>query len=394
MPSNKFVTRQMKVGFVLASPVEDPLPSTRISVLNVFALLRERGVDPVVLFQPDEATETPQVDGLAPRARALGIDVVYFQKTRGPSVFAEIDGLRRLGIGTVFGVCDVIDLEMTARCDATVVVTDYLRELYPVRLHDRISVVHDGIERPDVQRTTGPRDGAYATRSRPLRAVLVTSSTPETVPLIGRVPDFLSLTIVGRFPERSARPSIVGAARRVLAASGFGETMRRVGDLLRPPFRRVGWDPVGVYDQLSRADIGIIPVDTSRGSPSDDRIYYWQVKSENRLTLKMSVGLPVIASAVPSYLPVIRQGVNGFIARSRDDWADMFAELRSPELPPARSARAARQSVLDRYSQRRQADLLAGVFASLAKGETRVGPTLHEFDRRSDDGELATDGDK
>lgn len=333
-------------------------------MLNVVALLRERGVEPIVLFQPEQATETPVVDGLAPRAKALGIEVVYFQKARGRSVVAEVAALRRLGIRTVFGVCDLIDSEMTAHCDATVVVTDYLRELYPPPLRSKIFVVHDGIERPDVQRDPGPRDDVYATRADPLNVVLVTSSALETVPFIGRLPDFLALTIVGRYPPRSSRSSIIGATRRILAAPAFGDRIRRVGELLRPAFKRVDWDPDGVYDQLRRADIGIIPVDHSHSSLPDVGVSYWQVKSENRLTLKMSVGLPVIASPVPSYLPVIRQGANGFIARTRSDWIDMFAELRSPDLRRTIGA-AAREAVLDRYSQHRQADLLARVFECL-----------------------------
>ncbi len=333
-------------------------------MLNIAALLRERGVEPLVLFQPEQATETPVVDGLALRAKALEIDIVYFQKTSGQSVVAQVAALRRLGIRTVFGVCDVIDPEMTACCDATVVVTDYLRGLYPPSLQSKIFVVHDGIERPDVQRVPNRRDDVYATRARPLRVILVTSTTLETVPLIMRLPDFLALTIVGRYPARTTRASIVGAARGVLAPSALRDRLQRVGGLLRPAFRRVDWDPVGVYDQLRRADVGIIPVDTSRNPLPGVEASYWQVKSENRLTLKMSVGLPVIASPVPSYLPVIRQGVNGFIARTRSDWIDMFAELRRPDLRRTIGA-AARKAVLDRYSQRHQADLLARVFECL-----------------------------
>lgn len=75
----------------------------------------------------------------------------------------------------------------------------------------------------------------------------------------------------------------------------------------------------------------------------------WMRKSENRLTMKMALGLPVVASPVPAYLDIVEQGVNGFIATTPADWHRCLAELRDPALRRSMGMRA-RQSVLERFS--------------------------------------------
>lgn len=50
-----------RIGFVLLSNSACPLPSTRIAVLNLFPLLRAAGYDPEIVFEPADATETPDL---------------------------------------------------------------------------------------------------------------------------------------------------------------------------------------------------------------------------------------------------------------------------------------------------------------------------------------------
>ena len=105
-------TQRKKIGFVLLSRVSDPIPSTRIAVLNMQEHLRAAGFDPHVVFEPERNTETPNLAGLAAKVKALGIDLVYFQKVRGPSVLASVREMRVLGIKTVYGVCDLVEPDM------------------------------------------------------------------------------------------------------------------------------------------------------------------------------------------------------------------------------------------------------------------------------------------
>jgi glycosyltransferase involved in cell wall biosynthesis len=90
----------------------------------------------------------------------------------------------------------------------------------------------------------------------------------------------------------------------------------------------------------------------------------WKVKSENRLTLKMAMGLPVVATPIPAYEPVVEQGVNGFLARSMDEWMQHLGALRDPALRMSMGQQA-RQTALTRYSMDRQAEKLIAVLQGL-----------------------------
>ena len=351
-----------RIGFVLLSNSACPLPSTRIAVLNLFPLLRAAGYDPEIVFEPASATETPELAGLAERAKARGCSLVFFQKVHGASVLAEMRKLRGLGIRTVYGVCDRIDDEIVRATDATTIVTEFLRQQHASELRERIHIVHDGIERPDI---CHPHDSdAGSTQASRLRAVLVTSSTLETIPVIGRLPRHLDLTVVGRYPES---PSLKQAIRGHLKRALLQPSQPGLGTLRSAGFQTRAWHPERVYADLLDTDIGIIPVDTRFDPLPGREVSYWEVKSENRLTLKMALGLPVIASPVPAYLDIVEQGVNGYIARTRAEWLDAIDALRSPE-HRRQIGLAARRTVLERFSMEAQARKLIGVFEKLLAG--------------------------
>jgi glycosyltransferase involved in cell wall biosynthesis len=132
---------------------------------------------------------------------------------------------------------------------------------------------------------------------------------------------------------------------------------------LHPHIRTLPWDPQGVYEHLRQADLAIIPIDRQPplGSTPPPG---WSVKSENRLSLKMAIGLPVIASRIPSYEPVIEQGVNGFLADTPADWLAALAELRDPQRRREMGA-AARASVVERFSVEAQAQALQALLERL-----------------------------
>lgn len=355
------MSKTVKVGFVLLSNSRRPIPSTRIAVLNMFPFLRAAHYEPHIVFEPESGAERPDVSGLGPRIVAEGFDIVVFQKVMGPSVEALVRELGQAGVRTVFCVCDVVDPVMAELTDATVTVTDFLKSLYPAPLRHKIHVVHDGIEHPELERL--PVSTRRGTRADPLRAVLVTSASLESVPQIVTPPSWLSVTIVGRYAPgtlqrlREARWALVlrhrGAAR--LAYLRFLANRR---------IRCVPWHADTVYDHMRAADIGIIPVDDQPGA-DPAKVPSWQVKSENRLSMKMSLGLPVVATPIPSYLPLVKQGENGFLARSPGEWMACLETLRDP-LARERIGREARASVLLRYSREEQSRLLIAVLASLA----------------------------
>jgi glycosyltransferase involved in cell wall biosynthesis len=355
----------IKVGFVLLSNSRNPLPSTRIAGLNMFPFLRRANFDPQIVFDPVQDNPQPDVSGLASRLLSEGFRVVFFQKVRGPSVEGLVHRLSNAGVRTVYGVCDLVDVAMAAATDSTIVVTEYLKSLYPAALHSKIRVVHDGIEHPEISKTNwGEHCGS---RSRPLRAVLVTSAPLDRLPVLGKPPEWLEVTIVGFYPPACQPLQQLRAIRWMWASQKDSrDRAAYLRFLTNRRIRRQAWDPVQVYDIMQQADIGIIPIQTSPEHQPGMLPPDWKVKSENRLTLKMSAALPVVATAIPAYEAVIEQGRNGFLARSQQDWIACLDALRDPGRRRA-IGEEARESVLKRFSMQEQAQLLIETLNSLVR---------------------------
>jgi len=357
----------LRLGWVLLSPPTQPLPSTRIAGLHMMEDLAQHGIVSDILFAPQQATEQPQLPPptqLLEQIRARGIDVVVFQKTHGESVRQLAAALQQAGIQSLFLVCDLILPELTELTDATVVVTDYLRRLYPARLQHKLRVVHDGIERIELHKQNYGRLSGSALR--PLKATLVTSAPLRSLAAMGLPPSWLRLRILGQYPPNHGR-----LRRSIEALRQWRRGDEDGADLLafatHPRISTEAWSESAAYGALLDADIGVIPVDTRLASPAGTLPPNWMRKSENRLTLKMALGLPVVASPVPAYLGIIDHGVNGFIADSPQAWRDSLQALRDPELR-ARMGRLARQSVVERYSRARQAEAFLRVLQELRAG--------------------------
>jgi len=349
-----------KIGFLLLSNAGQPIPSTRISVLNMLPFLRAAQFDPYIVFEPLQNTETPDVSGLAERLKAEGFQIIYFQKVHGSSAVALAGELRLAGIKSVFGVCDLVEPAMVEATDATITVTDYLKSLHPPALQTKITTVHDGIERPLPHKNDwGTHSGS---RTTPLRAVLVTSAGLDRLPVLVNPPNWLHVTIVGRYPATQQRLQRLREARWQLAGlSRWTDKLGFARFLANPRIAREAWDAEGVYTAMQEADIGIIPIETD---PGQGALTGWQVKSENRLTMKMAMGLPVVATPIPAYEAVVQQGANAFLARNRVEWLSSLALLRDPNTRRLMGQQA-RQTALAEYSMERQAAKLIAVLRGL-----------------------------
>lgn len=358
----------IKIGFVLLSNRAKPIASTRISVLNMLEFLRNSGHEPTIFFEPSHADETPKLDGLAAQAKTAGVPVVYFQKVHGPSAVHEARRLHEYGIKTIFGVCDLVDNEMADATDVTITVTDYLKSLYDPRHHHKIFVVHDGIERPEVRKTCY-RNGRATSRS-PLRAILVTSSELDEIPVVGRLPSFVRPTIVGRYPPAETPwQGIRSASWKLLQKSTLHERFVFLKRQLGMGVDTINWSADTVYEHMRNSDVGIIAIDTRYDPIPSATVSHWQVKSENRLTMKMALGLPVIATSIPAYEGIIEHERNGFFAESRRDWLECFKTLRDPRKVRDIGGNA-RDAVLPRFSKEEQARKLIAILDQIGTFST------------------------
>jgi glycosyltransferase involved in cell wall biosynthesis len=247
--------------------------------------------------------------------------------------------------------------------DVTTVVTSYLKSLYDAALQTKIYVVHDGIERPELFKTDHRMDRGDP--KHPLRAVLVTSKSLYEIPVIKKLPRHFEITVIGYYPpSNSMLLNLKRTYREISGKSSFGQKVSYLKSISNRRFKKINWDIHEVHKRMADFDIGIIPVDGQLERLVQQNVSAWQVKSENRLTMKMALGLPVICSPVPSYEKVIVQGENGYIARSREEWIQFFEELRDPERRKS-VGRKARESVIQRFSREAQARKLIEVLYTL-----------------------------
>ena len=102
------------------------------------------------------------------------------------------------------------------------------------------------------------------------------------------------------------------------------------------------WSLDTVRDQIELADLGIIP------TSSDNRS---AMKSHNRATLFMSLGVPILVSDGPIYAGLVRDGETGFVYRDASDLTALPGRLSSPGMVDAirrNAMKAAEAYSLDR----------------------------------------------
>jgi len=79
------------------------------------------------------------------------------------------------------------------------------------------------------------------------------------------------------------------------------------------------WSPSSYSKVIASCDIVLIPVDAKSS--------YTRNKPPGRVLLAMALGLPVVASAIPSHQSVIKHNENGYLALKTDEWLQIISEL-------------------------------------------------------------------
>jgi hypothetical protein len=111
------------------------------------------------------------------------------------------------------------------------------------------------------------------------------------------------------------------ALRAMLADAGVREF--ELVSVSNHPDADVRWSLDAVKAELSRADLGIIPITPDAHS---------QAKSHNRATLFMALGIPLIVSASDVYAGLVEDGVTGFTYRNAAELAALPGCLADREL--------------------------------------------------------------
>lgn len=147
---------------------------------------------------------------------------------------------------------------------------------------------------------------------------------------------------------------------------GMGGTQFIAQDVLKPILEECGYRLITISEwesadvkwtqeawakEMLKGDIVICP------QPEGIR----DAKSNVKVTTAMALGMPVIASPIPAYTEVIRQGENGFLASIHrlDEWREALQALKDPDVR-ARVSKAARETAKG-YSL----DVIAGEWVKL-----------------------------
>ena len=330
----------LSVGWLLNGTPETA--SARIMGYNVHDYLISKNVSSIILHQP----ESRFVFNLTLSKRKI-YDILFTEMS--VLVFVKIDSeegveylierCKKKNIKIVYAIGDVPSKRMLKMADAIIIASDYIAKIVPKRYRRKIFVAFDGYEQPEGLHKIHSKD-------RNIKLCFVSNLVWDKFPCIHELPKDVRLKIVG--PKQEILESSFKNSA-VFKKSGFD-------------FEYVPWDIRTVYQEILECDIGIIPW----AKIGLDQ----KVKSVNRLVMFMALGLPVIASPIPSYLKIIRHGENGFIAKTSSEWMDYIIFLRDNPEKRKEIGENARADVLHRFSKEKQGEVYLNIFE-----QVRAKPT-------------------
>ncbi|MEW6263014.1 MAG: glycosyltransferase [Thermodesulfobacteriota bacterium] len=164
-------------------------------------------------------------------------------------------------------------------------------------------------------------------------------------------------------PTNAPHLALLEEPLRILAQE-LGFDLLLVGLNQAPPWPFVNltnlkWELAREYDYFSLFDIGLMPllnIEFSKGKCAFKLIQY------------MAAGVPVAASAVGANLEVVRDGENGFLAASTEEWVSKLRRLLTDEELRAEFSRQGRETIVGRYSLSSQ----LGPYAAIIRGVSHV----------------------
>jgi len=122
------------------------------------------------------------------------------------------------------------------------------------------------------------------------------------------------------------------------------------------------WFEETEQEKITLFDVGVMPLIDAP----------WERgKCGYKLIQYMAAGIPVVASPVGANIDIVDHGVNGYLARSKDEWLHFLRLLvRDPELRQS-MGKAGRSKVEQRYSLKMAAPKLAQVMRTAASMKTK-----------------------
>jgi glycosyltransferase involved in cell wall biosynthesis len=353
--------------------VYDTNPSQRFRIEQWEPLLRARGVE--VTFRPFESSELHAVlykpgrtaeklrlvaEALGRRARdvraARDYDAVYLLREAallGPPLFER--WLRRTGVPFVFDFDDAVFVPYVSPSNGYL---SYLKFPGKTRAICRMAAhVMAG----------NPYLADYARRVNDRVTVIPTTINTEKYTVEPRAENEVPVVgWSGSYSTAQHLATLNGALRRLAGRERFrlrviGAADFKIGGV---EVEAMPWRSETEVEDMRPFDIGIMPL------PDDQ----W---SRGKCGLKalqyMALGVPTVCSPVGVNSEIIRDGENGLLASTDDEWVEKLSTLLRSKDERARLGRAGRETVEARYSAAVQAPRVYDVFASVVREASRSG---------------------
>jgi glycosyltransferase involved in cell wall biosynthesis len=353
----------MRVLAIVPS-VYDTNPSQRYRIEQWEPLLRERGVEitykpfesdelHAVLYKPGRMGEKLRLVGEALRRRAgdvrgaRGFDAVYLLREAallGPPVFEWM--LARSGVPYVFDFDDAVFVPYVSPSNGYL---SYLKFPGKTRAICRMAahVMAGNDYLADYARAVNGRVTVIPTTVDTER-YRVEPRAPNEVPVIGWS---------GSHSTAQHLATLKGALRRLAGRVRF--RLRVVGvpgfTIEGVEVEAVPWRSATEVEDLRPFDVGVMPL------PDD---HWSRGKCGMKALQYMGLAIPAVCSPVGVNSEIIRDGENGLLAGTDDEWVEKLASLLDSAEERARLGRAGRATVEARYSAAVQAPRVYEVFSS------------------------------
>ena len=225
-------------------------------------------------------------------------DVVVFQKVNGPRTVRLLKSLKSKGVRTVFIDCDLpLKKEMALLCDVTICPSGDLLDRYQDMGVSNVFCIPDAVES-----FLPPRPS---------------TSEKKTIIWFGKSGQ-------GKWEglewfRQEVFPSVTDKWGFVTVSDHSDSTFK--------------WETSTAPGIINKADLVIIPV-----SQNDSD----QVKSANRCTQSMALGVPVLCNYTRSYREVIVDNHNGMISNDKNGWVAFIKTMEDDRLLAITKANAFR----------------------------------------------------
>lgn len=309
--------------------------STRYRVLAYRPALRAAGFEPTVRFPPSRAARG--LPRLVLRSADLMHDVVDGSDARLLFIHRKLyppplaPRLRRAGRPLVFDMDDAIDLPPPRKT-----LSERARRRY-LRNFEATVQVADLVLCGNRELVSRLPHGRYELLPTPIDTARF--APDPAAPVAGR-----RLGWVGHSDNLGYLESLAGALRELAGRHpdlGLVVVADRPPDLpgVRVEFRR--WSLDSEVDCFRDIGIGLMPLEDSEWARS---------KCAFKAIQYMALGIPAVVSPVGMNAEVVRDGRNGFLAQSPEDWVRALDRLLSDRELAARIGGAGRETVVRDYS--------------------------------------------